>query len=174
MCYIRDAEISDVGRILEIYDYYVRNTAITFECVTPSENEFISRMNSIKKKYPFFVIEDCGRVMGYAYANTLIDRAAYDWSCELSIYIDKSARNNGYGRMLYDKLENELKNKGIKNLYACIAYPNTPDDKYLTTDSADFHRHMGFSKVGRFNKCGYKFGRWYDIVWMEKLLELHT
>ena len=58
---------------------------------------------------------------------------------------------------------------GILNLYACVAYPQC-DDEYLTDNSYKFHEHLGFAKTGEFHKCGYKFGRWYDMVWMEKLI----
>ena len=58
------------------------------------------------------------------------------------------------------------------NLYACIAYPET-EDEYLTTNSADFHAHLGFTEVGHFHQCGYKFGRWYDMIWMEKIIGQH-
>ena len=74
--------------------------------------------------------------------------------------------------MLYEALEEKLKAMGIQNMYACIAYLDV-EDEYLTKNSAEFHEHMGFSKVGVFHKCGYKFGRWYDMVWMEKLIGEH-
>ena len=74
--------------------------------------------------------------------------------------------------MLYEALEKELKKMGILNLYACIGYPAT-EDEYLTKNSAEFHEHLGFTKVGEFHKCGYKFGRWYDMIWMEKIIGSH-
>lgn len=76
------------------------------------------------------------------------------------------------GRRLYEALEEKLRKMGILNLYACIAYPET-EDEYLTTNSADFHAHLGYTKVGKFQKCGYKFGRWYNMIWMEKLIGEH-
>lgn len=172
MITIRDAALSDAERILEIYDYYVRNTAITFEYDTPSVDEFRKRMSETMKRYPYLIAELDGRIQGYAYAGAFIDRAAYNWSCELSIYIDHDARKCGMGRMLYDALEKRLKDMGILNLYACIAYP-TKEDEYLTTNSADFNEHMGFEKAGEFHSCGYKFGRWYDMIWMEKIMGEH-
>lgn len=169
---IRDAKISDVKRLLEIYDYYVQNTAITFEYDTPSLEEFSSRMENIMKRYPYLVIENEGRIIGYAYAGVFKARAAYDWSCEITIYIDRNERKSGMGRMLYETLEEKLKAQGIMNLYACIGYPEI-DDEYLTKNSADFHEHLGYTKVGEFHKCGYKFGRWYDMIWMEKIIGEH-
>ncbi|MBQ9572428.1 MAG: GNAT family N-acetyltransferase [Acidaminococcaceae bacterium] len=76
------------------------------------------------------------------------------------------------GRMLYEALETELKKMGILNLYACIGYPET-EDEYLTRNSAGFHAHLGYVKVGEFHKCGYKFGRWYNMIWMEKIIGEH-
>lgn len=77
------------------------------------------------------------------------------------------------GRMLYEAIEKELGKMGITNLYACIGYPEN-DDEYLTTNSYDFHTHMGYTLAGRFHKCGYKFDRWYDMAWMEKIIGSHT
>lgn len=169
---IRQAEAADADRILEIYAYYIENTAITFEYDVPSAAEFQQRMAGTMKKYPYLVIEQDGDIQGYAYAGPFVGRAAYDWSCELSIYISHTARRCGLGRRLYEALEQELKAIGILNLYACIGYPVT-EDEYLTRNSAQFHAHLGFSKVGEFHNCGYKFGRWYNMIWMEKMIGEH-
>ena len=169
---IRTADANDAERLLEIYAYYVKNTAITFEYDVPSLAEFQHRIEMIAKKYPYLVIEQDGHIKGYAYANSFIGRAAYNWSCEVTIYLNCNAKKCGLGRKLYEALENKLKNMGILNLYACIAYP-LGEDEYLTKNSAEFHAHLGFSKVGEFNRCGYKFGRWYNMIWMEKIIGEH-
>ncbi len=166
---IRNAEPADAKRLLEIYDYYVRNTAITFEYDTPSLEEFTNRIENTIKRYPYLVIEKDGRIEGYAYAGVFKDRAAYDWSCETTIYIDHELRKSGMGRMLYEALEEKLKAQGIRNLYACIGYPEK-EDEYLTKNSAEFHAHLGYSIVGEFHRCGYKFDRWYNMIWMEKII----
>lgn len=170
---IRDAQPEDAGRILEIYAYYVEHTAVSFEYDVPSLSEFQNRMANIQKKYPYLVAELNGEILGYAYAGPFIGRDAYNWSCELTIYLDSSATKCGLGRRLYEALEKRLKNMGIQNLYACIGYPET-EDEYLSRNSADFHAHLGFTLAGTFRKCGYKFGRWYDMVWMEKLIGAHS
>ena len=172
MILIRKAALSDVHRLLEIYDYYVRYTAITFDYETPSAGEFAARMEHTMEQYPYLVIEQDGRVEGYAFAGIFKDRAAYDRSCETTIYIDRQCQRSGLGRMLYEALEKELKKQGILNLYACIGYPEK-EDEYLTRNSAGFHEHLGYVKVGEFHKCGYKFGRWYDMIWMEKMIGEH-
>lgn len=173
MIEVRDATLEDAEAILKIYDYYVKNTAITFECDTPTLVEFRGRMEEIMSRYPYLVILQDGEIKGYAYARKFVGRAAYDWSCELTIYLDHSAQKCGLGRKLYESLQGKLKDMGVLNLYACIGYP-VRDDEYLTTNSADFHKHLGFEMVGKFSKCGYKFGRWYDMIWMEKIIGEHN
>lgn len=173
MTEVRDATLGDAESILKIYNYYVKNTAITFEYNSPTLAEFEDRMKKIMERYPYLVILQDGEIKGYAYARKFMDRAAYDRSCELTIYLDRNAQKCGLGRTLYDALQSALKDMGILNLYACIGYP-TQDDEYLTTNSADFHEHLGFVTVGRFHKCGYKFGRWYDMIWMEKIIGNHS
>lgn len=172
MITVGNAELKDAERLLEIYDYYVKNTAITFEYTTPTIEEFRGRMEKTMQKYPYLVAVKDGVIAGYAYAGAFVGRAAYDWSCETSIYIDKNARKCGIGKTLYAALEKELKKMGILNMYACIGYP-AEEDEYLTKNSADFHSHIGFTQVGEFHKCGYKFGRWYNMIWMEKVIGEH-
>lgn len=172
MIIIRDAVLADAPRLVEIYDYYVRNTAITFEYETPTPAEFQERMRKTMRRYPYLVIVKDGVIEGYAYAGAFVGRAAYDWSCELSIYLAHDAQRCGMGRMLYEALQDALQSMGVLNLYACIGYPEHAD-AYLTANSAQFHAHMGFHKVGEFRRCGYKFNRWYDMIWMEKIIGAH-
>lgn len=169
---IRKADVNDAKRLLEIYSYYVLNTAISFECNPPTLDEFQNRMRNIMKKYPYLVAEKDGLIHGYSYAGPFVGRAAYDWSCETTVYIDYNSRKYGIGRKLYEALEFELRKMGILNLYACIGYPDV-EDEYLDKNSANFHEHLGFKTVGTFTKCGYKFGRWYNMIWMEKIIGEH-
>ena len=169
---IRDVRVDDLPRLLEIYSHFVEHTAISFEYVTPSLTEFRRRMDDICAKYPYLVAEVDGLPMGYAYAKPFVGRAAYGWGCELTIYLDPTAQKCGLGRALYETLEERLKRQGILNLYACIGWPER-EDEYLNRNSADFHAHMGFALIGHFHRCGYKFSRWYDMVWMEKIIGDH-
>lgn len=169
---IRDARPEDAERLLEIYAYYVENTAITFEYDVPTINEFQARMQHTRKRYPYLVIEREHVIQGYAYAGPFVGRAAYDWSCEMTVYLDHAAQKRGMGRAIYEALESKLKEMGILNLYACIGYPQV-EDEYLTKNSAAFHHHLGFETVGIFHQCGYKFNRWYDMIWMEKFIGAH-
>ena len=166
---IRSATVKDAEALLNIYAYYVENTAITFEYDVPTLEEFQKRITNTLKKYPYLVIEKEGMILGYAYAGVFKDRAAYDWSAETTIYLKYDAVKCGLGRMLYEAFEEEMKNRGFLNLYACIGYP-IEEDEYLTKNSAQFHAHLGYRFVGEFYQCGYKFGRWYNMIWMEKLI----
>ena len=170
---VRTATIEDAEELLNIYAYYVKNTAITFEYEVPSIEEFQHRISKTLEKYPYLVIEKEGKIFGYAYAGALKERAAYGWCVELSIYLDNKAQKCGFGRILYEALENELKTQGYLNLYACIGYP-IEEDEYLTKNSAQFHEHLGYRKIGEFYRCGYKFERWYNMIWMEKIIGDHT
>lgn len=169
---IRVATERDAKALLEIYLAYVEKTAITFEYVVPTVEEFSERIRVILQKYPYLVGEHKGEVIGYAYASAFKNRAAYDWSVETTIYIHSERRNMGVGRNLYNKLEAILEKQGILNLNACIAFSEKEDD-YLTKESVSFHEKLGYHIVGRFHKCGYKFNRWYDMVWMEKHIGCH-
>ena len=166
---IRSAKTEDAERLLEIYAYYVENTAISFEYEVPSLQEFKQRIEHTLEKYPYLVLTEDGVIRGYAYAGVFKARAAYDHCCEMTIYLDHESKGKGYGRALYEALEKELADMGIKNLYACIGDP-IEEDEYLTKDSERFHKHMGYGKVGEFHRCGYKFDRWYNMIWMEKII----
>lgn len=170
---IRSANVDDAARTLDIYAYYVEHTAVSFEYDVPTLDEFSSRMAKTLERYPYLVLEEDGRILGYAYAGPFKGRAAYDRSCEVTIYVERSARGRGYGRALYEELERRLGEAGMLNLYACIADP-LEEDEYLTRDSERFHERLGFTKVGEFHQCGYKFHRWYNMIWMEKLIGSHV
>ena len=169
---IRAATTADAKQLLAIYAPYVSKTAITFEYETPSLAAFQERIENTLKRYPYIVAEKNGEILGYAYTGAFVGRAAYDWAAEVSIYLKESRRGIGLGRMLYGALEELSKAQHILNLNACIGYPEH-EDTYLTRNSVQFHAHLGYAIVGRFHKCGYKFGTWYDMVWMEKLLGEH-
>ena len=154
---IRIATENDAEELLNIYAPYVEKTAITFEYEVPSVNEFRKRIRNILKKYPYIVEEKEGEILGYAYAGVFKNRAAYDWAVETTIYVREDQRKSGVGRALYEGLENILKMQNILNL----------------NNSVQFHDHMGYRLVGRFQQCGNKFGRWYDMVWMEKHIGEH-
>ncbi|MGL5677750.1 MAG: GNAT family N-acetyltransferase [Cellulosilyticaceae bacterium] len=169
---IRVATPDDAAQLLAIYAYYVKETAITFEYEVPTLETFQERIQNTLKKYPYIVAESEGALLGYAYAGAFVGRAAYDWAVETTIYLNPRHKKMGLGKKLYDVLETIVKAQNILNMNACIAYPDL-EDEHLTKNSVQFHEHLGYRFVGEFHKCGYKFGKWYNMVWMEKLIGVH-
>lgn len=170
---IRPATPDDASSLLALYAPYVEQTAITFEYEVPSLKEFRHRIAHTLTRYPYLLAESDGDILGYAYTSPFVGRAAYDWCAETSIYINMTNRHQGIGRALYEALERISRAQNIQNLCACIGVPDGPDDETLTHNSIDFHAHMGYRLVGTFERCGYKFGRWYNMAWMEKHIGEH-
>ena len=169
---VREVQIQDAETLLAIYAPYVEHTAITFEYDVPTVDEFRQRIKDVSKRYPWLVALDDRRIVGYAYASAFKERAAYQWAVETSIYVDRNERGKGIGRLLHESLEEALKRQGILNMNACIAYTEH-EDEYLSLSSVRFHEHLGYTKVAHFHQCGRKFDRWYDTIWMEKLIGEH-
>lgn len=167
-----NARLDDAEQLLEIYRYYVEKTVITFEWTVPTVEEFRQRMQHTMERYPYIVVEQDSRIVGYSYVSAFVGRKAYDWSVETTIYLDAQLRHNGIGKKLYHVMEEILKKMHVLNLNACIGYPKV-EDEYLTRNSVQFHAHLGYKMVGEFHDSGYKFGRWYNMVWMEKMLGDH-
>lgn len=163
------ATTADAARLLEIYAPYVINTAVSFEYEPPSVEEFAARIARITAKYPYIIAEENGTALGYAYASEFKARAAYSRCAEASIYIRADCRRRGIGSALYAELEKQLREQGILNLMAGAAHNESPD-AHLTRESYEFHLSQGFRLVGVFQKCGYKFGKWYNLAYFEKHL----
>lgn len=164
---IRVAKEADSAALAAIYGWYVENTAVSFEYEAPTAEEFAGRIREILQTHPFLVCEDDGELLGYAYAHPLIRRKACDWAVEVSIYIRRDVRGKGIGKALYEALENALLLQNICTLEACVASADILDE-YLTDDSVRFHSRMGYAQVGKMSDCGYKFGKWYHLLWLEK------
>ncbi len=169
MIKIREATIDDAARLVEIYSYYVLNTAVSFEYEVPSVEEFTERMKNVMKKYPYLVAVKDDYVVGYVYAGIYSPRDAYSWTVANSIYVDKDYRRQGIGALMYAELEKRLKDLGIVNMLAGSAFGEA-EDEYLSHDSYEFHTHMGYEKVAQLKGVGKKFDRWYDLLWMQKKL----
>ncbi|WP_115727205.1 GNAT family N-acetyltransferase [Actinomyces culturomici] len=170
---IRTATTDDAEAIARIYSPYVERTAITFDYEAPTPVDFEAKIARIEERHPFLVAEEDGAILAYAYASEFKDRPAYDRSVELSVYCDMEARGRGLGSALYAALESVLARQGVLNVNACIAFPASPDE-FLDDASVRFHEARGYALVGTFHACGFKFDRWYDMVWMEKMLGEHT
>lgn len=166
---IRDVQISDAPRLAEIYSYYVTDTAVSFEYAAPTAEEFVRRIKHTASKYPYVVCLSGDKVVGYAYAGEYSSREAYDWTVTTSIYVDKDCRRMGIGSLLYDSLEKKLREQGIVNLLAGVAYCEK-EDEHLTNDSSRFHICKGYVKVADMKAVGKKFGKWYDLLWFQKRL----
>ena len=164
---LRFASPTDAEALVAIYAPYIQKTAITYEYEVPSPAEFAERIRTYSAKYPYLVAELDGTPVGYAYACPLGSRPAFDWSVEAAIYIREDCKGMGIGKALYQKLEATLKTMGIRSMTAAVATVEH-EDPYLTNASLAFHLRMGFVPVGTFHHAGCKFGRWYDLTWLEK------
>lgn len=169
---IRAAAPEDAAALLAVYAPYVERTAVTFEYDVPTLEDFAGRIARTLERYPYLIAEAGGRVMGYACAGPFKERPAYGWAVETTVYVREDIRRRGAGRALYAALERCLAAQGVLSLEACIACPER-EDEYLTWDSVAFHSRLGYRSVGEFYQCGCKFGRWYNMVWMEKHIGEH-
>lgn len=162
----------DAEELLDIYAPYVEKTAITFEYDVPCIDEFKKRITDILQAYPYIAARQNGHILGYAYTHAFVGRAAYGHAAETTIYLREDCTGAGIGRMLYEALERISLAQNIYNLNACIGVPEK-EDAHLTMNSIRFHEHMGYNMVGTFHNCGYKFGTWYHMAWMEKIIGVH-
>ncbi len=165
---IRPATLADAAALLSIYAPHVTHTAVSFEESLPSVEEFASRMHkTIADGFPYLVAESDGEIVGYSYASHLNSRSAWRFTVETSIYIAENQHRKGIGRLLMNALEEALRAQQRTCCIAIIAYPRTDTDPHLTKASVTFHESLGYQIKGHFTRCGYKFGRWYDVVYME-------
>jgi len=161
---IREAQVSDAKRIMEIYGYYVANTFVTFTEDNPSLEEYEDSIIETKKEYPYIVAcDDSGKVIGMAYGGRVRHHDAYKYSVETTIYLDHNTpKKTGIGKALYEELAQRLTDMGYCFMYGVITDDNKP--------SIEFHKALGFEQVGHFTNIGYKFGQWKGIVWYRKQL----
>lgn len=161
---IRFATPEDSPAIVAIYAQYI-NTPITFEYSLPSEYEFSKRIAEISSVYPYLVCEKEGRITGYAYAHRHMEREAYQWNAELSVYLSASCVSRGLGKRLYTVLIEILRLQGIKTVYGGVTVPNQKSEA--------LHKALGFTVLGTYHNAGYKDGRWHDVMWFEKAIALY-
>jgi len=161
MTRFRQATIDDAKELVSIYAPYITNTTITFETEIPTIEDFQQRIKEITANFPYLVaVDDDNKILGYAYAHLYGTRAAYAWTVEASIYVDHNYKGHGLGRELYQRLEAILKQQGVVNLLAAVTEENS--------GSVKFHEKLGYREVGTFQKAGFKFGRWLDVIWLQK------
>ena len=155
---IRFASPSDCAAMLAIYAPYIETT-ITFEQAVPSQEEFLGRIVTVQKEYPWIVWEEGGTILGYAYAHKFAERVSYRPSAELSVYLDKAAHGKGIGPKLYDALIAILQLQNVKSVYGIVTSPNERSEA--------LHLAMGFTLVSTLKNVGYKQG-WRDVSWFCK------
>ena len=171
---VRPATPADAEAAAAIYAPYVAETAVSFESAPPDAAEMARRIKAtLASGFPWVVAERSGVVVGYAYAGPFRKREAYAPSAELSVYVAESAHGRGIGRALVEAVEDACRARGNANLLACVAAAPEPGDPFLTDASLRFHERLGFAPCARFHACASKFGRWYDIVYLEKRLDGH-
>lgn len=156
---LRMACPEDARALLEIYRPYI-DTTITFEYTCPSLEEFRGRIVHTLERYPYLVLEEEGRLLGYAYAHPLAQRAAYGWSAELSIYLGENTRGRGLGVKLYGALMELLSRQGVRTACALVTSPNP--------HSEAFHEKLGFVRTGLQEQVGYKNGGWLGVSFYQK------
>lgn len=160
---VRDAaEAGDAAACAAIYAPYVRDTAITFELDVPSETEMAARIEAARKTHAWLVAEEGGRVVGYAYGGPFKARAAYRFSCEVSVYVELGRRRTGAGRALYEELFTRLAARGYHTAVAGMTQPNDA--------SVGLHTALGFEPVGTYRRIGWKHNAWHDVAWAQRAL----
>ena len=159
---IRSASERDGAACAAIYAPYVTDTAVTFEIDPPGADEMAGRIATAARTHAWLVLEDEGRVVGYAYGSPFKARAAYRWASEVSIYLEPGRRRTGAGRALYEALFSRLAERGFRTVVAGMTLPNEA--------SVGLHTAMGFEAVGTYRHIGWKHDAWHDVAWMQRTI----
>jgi len=160
---LRLARHGDARGVAAIYAPVVQTTAISFETEPPTMEDMAQRIQKTLAHWPWMVCDRAGEVLGYAYASQHRERAAYQWSVDVSVYVHPRAHRSGIGRALYTSLIRLLVLQGFYNAYAGITLPNAA--------SVGLHEAVGFLPVGVYRKVGFKLGAWHDVGWWSLLLQ---
>ena len=159
---VRDATGQDASACAAIYAPYVSQTSVSFELDPPTPEQMALRINQAQDRHAWLVLEVDGRVAGYAYGHPFAERAAYRWSCQVSIYLERERHRTGGGRLLYEALLARLADRGYRRALAGMTLPNDA--------SGGFHRALGFEPVGVYRQVGWKNGSWHDVAWVQKTI----
>jgi phosphinothricin acetyltransferase len=164
MSITRPSRDDDLPAITAIYAHHVLHGTGTFETTPPTESDMAARRADVQSKgLPYLVIEDEGRVLGFAYCQWFKPRPAYRFSAEDSIYLHPEAAGRGLGKRLLSELARQAQDAGVRKLIAVIG-------DSANAGSIGVHRALGFTDAGTIKSCGWKFGRWLDIVLMDKAI----
>jgi phosphinothricin acetyltransferase len=151
-------EPADAQAVQAIYAPFVSDNATSFETVVPDPAEIRRRIEAQHERYPWLVFEANRGVVGYAYASAHRSRQAYQWSVDVSVYVDRGFYRRGVGRALYLALFDVLRRQRFVNAYAGITLPNP--------SSVGLHESLGFEPIGVYRRVGFKFDRWHDVAWL--------
>ncbi|WP_329003557.1 GNAT family N-acetyltransferase [Kribbella sp. NBC_00709] len=162
MVQVRDASAADAEACAAIYAPYVTGSAITFEIDPPGAPEMAERIAQAQSTHAWLVAEDAGLVVGYAYGGPMKPRAAYRWSCEVSVYLEAGRRRTGAGRALYEALFTRLTHRGYRTAVAGMTLPNPA--------SEGLHKSLGFEPIGTYRNIGWKLDNWHDVAWVQRPL----
>lgn len=160
MINIRPIKSEDVERCLEIYNYYIENTTVTFEEKPLGVSEFRERIKRVSEKYPFLVAEEDGNVLGYVYLDEFNPRSAYRFTADLSVYLDAKAQKRGVGTLLLKAVEEKGKELGLRNIVSLITSENE--------NSVRFHEKNGFELKGKLENVGVKFQKTLSVFYYQK------
>ncbi|MEE4191842.1 MAG: N-acetyltransferase family protein [Halieaceae bacterium] len=161
---IRAARESDGEPLAALYNHYVRHTATTFETEPINGRDMFSRVAAVQQiGLPWLVLEEDGKLQGYACAVRWKGRAAYQNSVESTIYLAEGLGGRGLGTLLYEELLAQLRNRGMHCALGGIALPNAA--------SVALHERMGFEKVAHLKEVGRKFDRWIDVGYWQCMLD---
>ncbi len=159
---IRPVSEKDAAAISGIYNHYVENTAVSFETEMVSAYEMQQRIKELSSAYPYYVLEEDGEVIGYAYVHQWKERAAYSRTVEATVYLHKDHCGRKLAGLLMRKVIDGCRECGVHAIIACITSVNTA--------SLRFFESLAFKKVSQFPEVGYKFGRWYGVIDCELLI----
>lgn len=160
---IRMIEDADIPVILDWYNFYIEHSSATFETEPLSLETFTKRVHMITEKYPWIILEKEGKPVGYAYLGSFMERAAYDWTCDLALYLDPEQRGKGYGTELMNAIIETAEKCGYVNLVSIVTMGNRA--------SEHLHEKAGFRVMGQFEHSGYKFDQWWGITWYGRCLK---
>lgn len=152
---IRSVAEPDLGLIADIVNEHIAAGVAHFADRPTKVAEWEADWQGARAQYPWLVAERDGAIGGFAYAKRFNDRAAYDWTAEVSIYLRDGMQGQGLGTALYSRLIPMLDAQGYRCLIAGITTPNDP--------SVRLHEKFGFSHLGTLERVGYKHGRWLDV-----------
>ncbi|MBI3567993.1 MAG: N-acetyltransferase [Gemmatimonadetes bacterium] len=164
---IRSATVADADAIARIYNHYVTDTIVTFEETPLPADEMARRIGlTLGGSWPWFVLEDDGRVQGYAYASPWKSRIGYRFTLESTVYLDPASTGRGFGSELYTALFADIATREVHAVVGGIALPNEA--------SVRLHERFGMTKVAHFPEVGLKFGRWIDVGYWQRTMTWTT